>query len=93
MECVIFAVADRKGAIFLGFYWGSESVAGSIDQHADWILAELRKGRRIRCPIIAQELRCSDTQAKRVLRRLVDEEKVVFKGPSKTGGYVLASPS
>ena len=67
----------------------SESAAGSIDQHADWILAELRKGRQIRRPTIAQELRCSDSHAKKVLRRLVEEEKVVFKGPSKTGGYVL----
>lgn len=52
-----------------------------------WILAELRKGRRLRTPAIAAELRCSEKTVKRELDALRAEDRIKFVGPSKSGYY------
>ena len=64
-------------------------LATHLEKHADWIVEELRKGRQMRRPTIVQERHCSDAIVKRVLNRLADEEKIIFKGPSRTGTYML----
>lgn len=54
-----------------------------------YVLAELAKGRHLRAPALAEELRCSESTIKRVLETLKTEGKISFVGPAKTGSYQL----
>ena len=53
------------------------------------ILAELRKGEKLRAPAIATRLGCSAKTVKRELEVLRGEGQIEFLGPSKTGYYCL----
>ena len=60
---------------------------GPVIRRREWILGELRKGRRLRAPAIATALKCSCTTAKRDLETLRAAGHVAFVGASKTGFY------
>ncbi len=63
-----------------------------VNERQAWIVAELAKGRRLRAPEIANELRCSIKTVKRELDLLKTARKLVFEGPAKTGYYRLNEP-
>ena len=67
------------------------TAAGVADAPANgrqqWIITELNRGRRLRTPEIATELRCSPRTIKRELDVLRSEGLIEFVGPSKTGYY------
>jgi len=62
---------------------------GPEEGRPERILAELRKGEKLRAPAIAARLGCCTKTVKRELDALRTEEKVEFIGPSKTGHYRL----
>jgi len=59
------------------------------DGRRERILAELRKGEKLRAPAIAARLGCCTKTVKRELDALRTEGQVEFIGPSKTGHYRL----
>jgi biotin operon repressor len=57
-----------------------------------WILQQLAKGRELRAPDVAKNLKCSIKTAKRALKSLKDAGKIVFVGDARTGSYQLRPP-
>lgn len=60
-----------------------------VMRRREWILTELRKGRRLRAPDIAAELCCSAKTVKRDLDALRTGKRIKFVGPAKTGYYQI----
>ncbi len=58
-----------------------------VNERQQWIISQLNRGRRLRTPEIATELRCSPRTIKRELDVLRSEGLIEFVGPSKTGYY------
>jgi CheY-like chemotaxis protein len=59
----------------------------AVNERQQWIITELNRGRKLRTPDIATELRCSPRTIKRELDVLRSEGLIEFVGPSKTGHY------
>jgi hypothetical protein len=62
---------------------------GSAAVRQKWILDELSKGRELKAPGIAKELKCSRRTAQRDLNALKAAGKIEHVGPSRTGHYRL----
>lgn len=52
-------------------------------------LAELRDGKQLRVPAIAQGLKCSTATVKRELEALKSQGRIEFVGSTRTGFYRL----
>ena len=61
-----------------------------VNQRGELILAELRKGNRLRAPALAERLGWSQSIVKRELEALKAQGRIMFVGASKTGYYQLA---
>jgi len=61
--------------------------AAECRQH--WILTELGRGRQLRLPTIAGELKCSQRTVRRDLDSLRALGKIEYVGPARTGYYQL----
>ena len=80
----------------MGHVDSNDPVTGSDDPvtvRRTWIIHEIRKGRELRSPHIAEELHCSLPMAKRDLDALRAEGKIEFDGAPRSGHYRLCDES
>lgn len=61
----------------------------SVEDRQNWIVEQLRIGRKLRIAHIVEDLKCSESTAKRALNSLKDENIIEWVGSTKAGNYRL----
>jgi len=65
----------------------SEGVSEGITEGIKGLFDYIKKNPGLRTPALSNKLNVPDKTIERWLKRLKDQQKVVFRGSRKTGGY------